>query len=385
MKITSICLLLLVAVSGRALADWNKHVVVENAGSMINSVVANDFDRDGHMDILASYENGVKLLRGPDWKAITIHVFSPESSRNKPRAACIHSCLMDVDGDGAQDFCGSNLTVFWLECPDDPCSGKPWVYRTIDDEILGTHCLITGDVDRDGRVDLIANSFRDTQTKFPNSITWLQTPKRPRSSAPWKRNVFADRDAPGGNHYMGFGDVNKDGRPDIACGAKGGEKFPGGEWFAWWEQPKDPSMPWKKHILAEKQVGATNILPVDLNADGHVDYVASRGHGMGVLWFKGPAFELIEIDPLIARPHCLAVADFDLDGDPDLTTCGSEIDGDVVWYENDGSAGFVRHDVGAEQSSYDVRATDMDGDGDYDLLHAGHKNKNIIWYENPLK
>ena len=184
---------------------------------------------------------------------------------------------------------------------------------------------------------------------------------------------------------MGFGDVNKDGRPDIACGAKGGEKFPGGEWFAWWEQPKDPSMPWKKHILAEKQVGATNILPVDLNADGHVDYVASRGHGMGVLWFKGPAFELIEIDPLIARPHCLAVADFDLDGDPDLTTCGSEIDGDVVWYENDGSAGFVRHDVGAEQSSYDVRATDMDGDGDYDLLHAGHKNKNIIWYENPLK
>ena len=139
---------------------------------------------------------------------------------------------MDVDEDGDLDFCGSNNTVFWLECPDDPFSGQPWTYRTIDDEILGTHCLITGDVDRDGRVDLIANSGRPPgKTAFPNSLAWLSAPKNVHTATHWNRHIFADRDAPGGSHYTGFGDINQDGRPDIACAAKGGEGFPNGEWF----------------------------------------------------------------------------------------------------------------------------------------------------------
>ena len=132
---------------------------------------------------------------------------------------------MDVDGDGDQDFIGSNNTVFWLECPDQPLS-TTWKYRTVDDEILGTHCLITGDVNLDGRLDLIANSGRTAQqTSIPNSLTWLEVPKNPYSAEKWIRHVFAKGDAPGGSHYTGFGDVNGDGLPDISCAAKGGEKF----------------------------------------------------------------------------------------------------------------------------------------------------------------
>jgi hypothetical protein len=363
--------------------DWKKHVVVEGSKGAINSAVANDFDEDGHIDILASFDGQVVVLKGPDWKPYVAHVFSPEHSRNKPRPACIHSCLLDVDGDGDLDFCGSNLTLFWLECPDAPFSGEPWVYRTIDDELLGTHCLITGDVNRDGKPDLIANSGRSTKTDFPYSIAWLETPAE--KGGTWNRHIFSDRDAPGGSHYMGLGDMNRDGRPDIACGAKGGENFPDGEWFAWWEQPAEPSTPWKKHLLAEGQVGATNILPVDLNGDGHMDFVASRGHGTGVFWFEGPDFNLIEIDPSIANPHCLIVDDLDGDGDLDVATVGSEPDGEAVWYENNGSSAFKRHDIAAEQGSYDLRAVDMDRDGDPDLLVAGHNSNNIVWFENPAR
>ena len=100
---------------------------------------------------------------------------------------------------------------------------------------------------------------------------------------------------------MGVGDVNGDGLPDVACGAKGGEKFPGGEWFAWWEQPKDGSLPWKKHLLSDRQPGASNILPADFDGDGKIDYFATRGHGLGALWFRGPSFEAIEVDSTIAR------------------------------------------------------------------------------------
>ena len=363
---------------------WRKHVIA-NAKGNVNSAVAADFDKDGHLDVLSSYDGKVLLHRGPEWDAHLLHAFGREYSHSKPRPDCIHSCLLDVDGDGDLDFCGSSNTVFWLECPDDPFSGKPWIYRTIDDEILGTHCLITGDVNLDGRLDLIANSGRGPdQTAIPNSLTWLEVPADPRAGRPWKRHVFADRDAPGGNHYTGIGDVNADGLPDICCGAKGGPGFDGGEWFAWWEQLPGQAEPWKKHLLAADQPGATNIQPADLNQDGVMDFVATRGHGQGVLWFRGPEFTMLEIDPTIMGPHCLVTVDLDEDGDLDIATCGREADGLAVWYANHGDGRFVRHDIGKDQGAYDIRAVDMDGDHDLDLLIAGHFSNNIVWFENPL-
>jgi hypothetical protein len=373
-------------------ADWKKHIIQppDGVNGQINTAVAADFDKDGNIDVMASFAGLVTFYRGPDWKRTIVHRFP---GHDKPRArGCIHSTLLDVDGDGDPDFVGSNQVVFWLECPDDPSQG-PWKYRLIDDEIQGTHCLITGDVDKDGRLDLIANSFQTAnRTPIPESITWMTVPKDARAGGKWRRHVFADKDAPGGNHYMGFGDVNADGLPDIACGAKGGEKFPGGEWFAWWEQRPDGKLPWKKHVLAASEPGASNILPADVNGDGHIDYVASRGHGKGVLWFKSSgakdgkvSFELIDIDKTIVTPHSLDVGDIDLDGDVDIATCGSLPTGEAAWYENDGKGNFTRHNLIKDQSSYDTRLVDMDKDGDLDILIGGKSNRTVIWFENPTK
>lgn len=365
-------------------AVWNKHIVQPPAKGMVNGATANDFDGDGHMDVITSFDGKAVVFQGPDWNPLTVHTFVGGRSRKKPRTGCIHSCLMDADGDGDLDFIGSNNTVFWLECPAEPFSGQPWKYRTVDDEISGTHCLITGDVNRDGKLDLIANSGRDQKaTEFPNSITWLETPADPHSATNWLRHVFADKDAPGGSHYMGFGDVNDDGRPDIACAAKGTDGFTQGQWFAWWEQPTDPIGVWKKHLLATNEEGATNILPADFDGDGHTDYVATRGHGKGVLWFRGPDFKQIEIDPDIEFPHSLAVADINGDGHADVVTCGKEANGVAAWYANDGKGRFVKHVIDSNQGSYDLTTIDMDGDGDLDVLIAGHASKNVVWYQNP--
>lgn len=363
---------------------WTKHTIQRPAAGMINGATANDFDGDGRMDVISSFDGKVVVFRAPDWKPTVVHTFVPGQSRNKPRTACIHSCLMDADGDGDLDFIGSNNTVFWLECPAKPFSGKPWTYRTVDDEIAGTHCLITGDVNRDGKLDLIANSGRNEKaTEFPNSITWIEIPADPHIARNWVRHVFADKDAPGGSHYMGFGDVNGDGRPDISCAAKGTDGFVNGKWFAWWEQPIDPTDVWKKHLLAEDEEGATNIVPADVDGDGHTDFFATRGHGNGVLWFRGPDFKQIEIDPKIEFPHSLAVADVNGDGHVDAVTCGKEANGLAAWYENDGNGHFVKHVIGSNQGSYDLSTIDMDGDGDLDVLIAGHASRNLVWFQNP--
>lgn len=38
-----------------------------------------------------------------------------------------------------------------------------------------------------------------------------------------------------------------------------------------------------------------------------------------------------------------------------------------------------------KSSSYDIRAVDMDLDGDLDLLIAGQLSENVVWFENPRK
>ena len=54
----------------------------------------------------------------------------------------------------------------------------------------------------------------------------------------------------------------------------------------------------------------------------------------------------------------------------------------VAWYENDGKGGFAKRVIHSDQAAYDIRLTDMDMDGDLDVLVAGQNSKNVVWYEN---
>ena len=56
-----------------------------------------------------------------------------------------------------------------------------------------------------------------------------------------------------------------------------------------------------------------------------------------------------------------------------------------MWFENDGRGQFTSHLVAVDQAAYDIRAVDLDQDGDLDLLIAGQLSKNVAWYENPRK
>ena len=351
-------------------ANWPRHVIAE--GYPNQTAIAADFSGDGLPDVIVSAGNETRLYVAPDWIKFVI-------GAEQPGKTAIHSEVIDVDADGDPDYIGGVYSpgpVFWLERPDDPLRG-PWPYHLVDDEIDGTHGLITGDVNGDGKVDLIANSAQP-KGPYPESIAWYEIPENPREAERWVRHVFADKDAPGLSHYMGVGDVSGDGKADISAAAKIPE---GGNWFAWWEQPADGGGPWEKHVLATGQEGATNILIAELSGDGKADFIASRGHGTGVLWFKAPDFELMEINPSLEGPHSLAVGDIDGDGDIDAATCAKD-SFIAAWFENDGAGNFTTHHINEDQAAYDIRLVDMDADGDLDVLIAGQESRNVVWYEN---
>ncbi|MFT4639649.1 MAG: hypothetical protein ACI8T1_002974 [Verrucomicrobiales bacterium] len=354
---------------------WKKHIVHE--GFHTNTAIAADYTGDGKIDIIANNDEKTRLFVAPDWKEVIIDA--------SPGHNCIHAETFDVDGDGDPDFIGARYQpglLFWLENPGGDAPG-PWVNRVISTELNGIHGLLKGDVDLDGKTDLLANSAQPVDTKYPSSLVWLSVPAKPKEASSWETHGFANGDASGLTHYLGLGDVNGDGRPDAATGAKGKPALVG-NYFAWWEAPKDPKAAWAKHVIAEDQLGATNIHPVDVNGDKQCDFIASLGHGLGVVWFQAPDWKRHLIHETLKEPHSLIVLDFDGDGDQDAATCafGSR---EAYWFENDGSGNFTNHLVAKDQEAYDIRAADLDGDKDLDLLIAGRGSKNVVWYENPKR
>lgn len=369
--------LLLPATVATAEGGWKKHVV--HQGEHTSTAVAGDFTGDGLPDVISNSAGKTRLFVAPNWDEVILDETKGHDF--------IHSETFDVDGDGDLDFIGARYSpglILWYEQPEQGAK-QAWTRRLVDDELDGIHGVLKGDIDGDGKPDLLANSGQP-KGKYANSAAWLHVPQQPRDAKTWQRHVFANHDAPGLSHYLGIGDIDGDGRADITMAAKGGPQAePGsGEWFAWWQAPRDPARAWKKNVVAEKQEGATNIMPADVNGDGKTDLIATRGHGRGVLWFEGPHWKLHEIHPTLKEPHCLQVIDLDGDGDLDAATCGYG-DKEAWWFENDGKGNFKNHLVAFDQAAYDIRAFDIDRDGDFDLLIAGQLSRNVAWYENPRK
>ncbi|HTD85852.1 MAG TPA: VCBS repeat-containing protein, partial [Candidatus Binatia bacterium] len=288
------------------------------------SVAALDANGDGKSDILAMGETKVFALTAPDWKqSILIDTKEPKM---------LYCVAFDADQDGDLDLAvgryqqpwinyrqagetakgasepkGPDFSVAWIENAGRERPRKPWPLHIMDRELNGIHGLWTGDVNRDGIIDLISDSIMGPS--FPKSIVWFEAP--PRGQNTFKRHIITKGDADGRPHYLDFADLNNDGWGDLLVGD------PGGGTFTWWENPKNSDGEWIKRQIA-KQNGATNIKAADVNGDGRLDVIASCGHGKGVFWFEAPNWTLHVIQADLADPHALAIGDFDHDGDLDL-------------------------------------------------------------------
>ncbi len=338
--------------------QWTRHVVA--TGAMFLTAVALDFNRDGKMDIIASGSRVTTLFEGPNWKPKEL----------LKGWDLIHGAVMDVNRDGCPDFVGAQYTpgyIVWMECP----SGKVHV---LDDAekggVNGVHGLVVGDVNGDGIPDLAGNSAQP-KGAFPNSLVWFD-------GKTLKRTVFADRDAAGLSHYLDIGDLDGDGKADIAAGAK---ISPDGNWFAYWTNAA--KVPARRVNVAVNEEGATNVAIADIDGDGKNDLFCTRGHGIGAVWYRAPGWTPVQVDATLVGPHSLAKGDIDGDGDIDFATVAKD-SGIAAWFENDGKGKFTKHHIYEDQAAYDVRLVDIDRDGKLDLLVAGQGSGNVVWYKNSI-
>ncbi|MCH7701888.1 MAG: VCBS repeat-containing protein, partial [Planctomycetes bacterium] len=82
----------------------------------------------------------------------------------------------------------------------------------------------------------------------------------------------------------------------------------------------------------------------------------------------------------------LSVFATDLDGDGDIDVLSASFyDDKIAWYESDGGSLpiFTERVISTNaDAACSVFATDVDGDGDIDVLSASSGDDKIAWYEN---
>jgi hypothetical protein len=329
-----------------------------------------DSNPDGPADIVAVAQSTIAWYAGGK-KRVIDHFDNP--------TLFIHVRTADFDRDGDIDVVAAdhrNGNLFYYENPGrGPSKERRWPRHLVDDKAVGAHAVAIGDLNGDGRIDVVASGEKEATP--PESVYWYACPAKPNETERWPKYVLGPGQGGGLAHYPGIGDVNGDDKPDIVHAAKSAE---GGEWYRLWLQPNDPTQPWTLREIGKNYVQATNIQVADVNRDGTADLIATQGHHVGLLWFEGPDMKPHYVDQTLKSPHTLAVADIDGDGDIDFATCAFESKV-LAWFENDGHGIFARHDISTNQEAYDLVARDVDRDGDLDLIVAGRGSENVTWYE----
>jgi hypothetical protein len=148
------------------------------------------------------------------------------------------------------------------------------------------------------------------------------------------------------------------------------------------------AIPFTKHTVGDQFDEAVDVYATDIDGDGDMDIIGAAAN-LGVYRWNNDGsenFERMEISNQFAYPRSVYATDVDGDGDTDVLGAGANVYGVqyVVWWENNGTTNWGWwHTIDSNFSgAYSVYATDMDDDGDIDVLAAARDADQIAWYEN---
>ncbi len=92
-----------------------------------------------------------------------------------------------------------------------------------------------------------------------------------------------------------------------------------------------------------------------------------------------PSFTRHLVDGALRGSYWVHATDVDGDGDIDLVSAA--FDG-IDWWENDGNENFTKHLVDRMQGNWSAHADDLDNDGDVDILACSPSEDITMFYEN---
>lgn len=237
------------------------------------------------------------------------------------------------------------VTVLSLACTASRAPGTdvPFTLRVIDASVGSPFLKAAGDIDGDGRTDLVIGSNG-------GGLWWYQAPG-------WTRHEIGG----GGTETDGeVADMNGDGRLDVVAILSDG--------LSWFEN-EGGGRGWTEHRVAGGSFHDVEV--ADLDGDGRYEIVArgqtewsDLGHRFFIYQDSGGTWSGREIG--CPPGEGLKVADLDGDGRPDIVVTD-------VWYRNPGAVDGDWREVaygGIGNGNLYIDVGDIDGDGRLDIVVA---------------
>lgn len=291
---------------------------------------------------------------------------------------------IDVNKNGRLDLVTSSWQddgIWWFENPGRP--GEMWKPHFICHSV-DTEGFAMGDIDGDGHDELIAAHFGR------QGLIWINFAGTEPVVHQLGARIDDGKHGQGDGHGVGVADVDGDGKLDVLTP------------FGWFKNIDAAHDQWEWH--PEWELGDTGfpILGLDVNNDGRMDLIYGHGHNFGLYWLEQTvengrrSWRRHVIDNSFSQVHALKLADLDGDGELELLAGkryrghnghdpGSYMPLCIYYYkiERGPQPVFTRHTIsynGTAAAGTQFVVTDIDGDGDLDILVAGKTG--VHWLES---
>ncbi|MHA1380858.1 MAG: FG-GAP repeat domain-containing protein [Candidatus Helarchaeota archaeon] len=289
-----------------------------------------------------------------------------------------------------------------------------WKGILIDADITytdGAHNIVPYDLDKDGKKELIADSYRS------DTVMFYKCKGNPRDSMNWSRYVIDSSVGGGilrrpllkffksilkekllggftsGAHYTAIADITDDGRDDLIV-AGDYKRYD----IILYETPEDITnvSKWKKYIIHKNKLYRTYYVEAgDIDGDGYKDIIFATKTDNSLGWLKNNRslneWPITWIDKNCVRCFNVRVSDINKDGQNDIIASEDDsINGGKLhlyrysnnpmlqeeWIDNTIATFPVGHGV----SVFEIM--DIDKDGDLDII-SGNNEGDVYVLDNP--
>ncbi|MCZ6680532.1 MAG: VCBS repeat-containing protein [Candidatus Poribacteria bacterium] len=363
--------------------QFREHLIDDTIKGIYGLAVA-DMNGDGKKDIIvgSTAEPIVAWYEAPGWER---HIVTEKHGGNVSLVAhdLTGNGLGDVIvGSGFNRRV--RIPVEYLQWFEAPTDGGPWKSHYIE-EIPFLHRVALADINGDGNPLLIAASIRGPEGEFndwsdPGSVWGYQLPNDPVND-PWERHLIDGQLHL--NHGLSIGDVDQDGRLDILIGCRDGaiwleppsDPFTG-EWRRWVIGERESSEVFAVDLDGD---GVNELLSIEPWHGNVLAWYKATGDLRNDPWMR------YEIDDTLNRGHSLHALDIDGDGRVEIISGYNGEGTSLQLYrpENLDQNRWTKEIIdngGLGVGMMDV--LDLNDDGRVDIVAGGLSTGNVKWYEN---
>ncbi len=278
----------------------------------------------------------------------------------------------DIDGDGYPDILSASLSdnkVAWYKNIDG--AGNFGEQQIITNGAIGANAVIAADLDGDNDLDVLSAS------SFDGKIAWYANTDGTGTFG--AQQVISSQCLYAMS--VATADIDNDGDLDVVSASLSDDKI------AWYENTDGLGTFGEQQIISTQADAALFVKTADINNDGSIDVVSASLLDSKVAWYEnnnGSFSEQKIITDSLNQPRAVYCADIDNDGDVDIFVASSG-DNTVSWYENTDAKGTfstkkeIANDVVGATS---VICSDLDLDGDLDVVSCSYNKNIVMWYEN---